>query len=371
MGDTLTAATPPRAASDRPGQRTVLPGQAPDGQHILAVLLKRSYTIVPNQRCRRAPQDRKLVAADTHFGDPMNTTVQYESDFVPFKLATDVVLNANAYAPSGRPVQELVASVGIGDSIIRSVYVIGNRRAHYRPGGSPVFGDPVPFTVLPIRYERAFGGVDVRSDAKLACAYGRNHLGLGFAIRNAPDVVEDLELPNIECPTDRLCCGHFIHMDQLPEPVGFGWYMKVWRPRMLLAGVMPADAALAHELRQVYRQAIPAQQLAMYDQTELPPMDFRFFNGASSGLVLPDMRGDEVVRTKHLTPDGRLDFMLPGEAPRLRIDIGGGAKTPEVRLQTVMIRLDEGEVDLVWCGAIPFPGPNWLPEMRRLDIEVV
>jgi hypothetical protein len=316
-----------------------------------------------------------LVAADTHFGDPMNSTVRYESDFVPFKLATDVVLNANAFAPDGSPVQDLLASVGIGDDVVRSLYVVGDRHAHHRDGGTPVFSDPVPFTVMPIRYERAFGGVDIRSDPKLACPYGRNHLGLGFVIRNAPEVIEGLALPNIESPTDRLTperlsCGHFIHMEQLPEPAGFGWYMKMWRPRMLLAGVMPADIVISRELRQAYRTMVPAHQLAMYDQTELPPMDFRFFNGASRGLVLPYLRGDEVVRTKHLTPEGRFDFMLPGEQPRIAIDIGGGSQTPVVRLHTVMIRLDEGEVDLVWRGAIPYEGPNWLPQMRRLEIHI-
>jgi len=152
MIDALAAATPPPVAADRSGERIVLPGQAPDGQHILAVLLKRSYSIVPGQRCRRTAKDRKLVSGDVHFGDPMNSTVRYESDFVPLKLATDVVLNASAYAPNGRPVEELIASVEIG-SVIRSVHVIGDRRAHYRSGGDPVFGDPLPFTVMPIRYE--------------------------------------------------------------------------------------------------------------------------------------------------------------------------------------------------------------------------
>ena len=75
------------------GKHVVLPGQTPAGEHILAVLLKRSYTIVPGGGCVRAPADQKLHAGDVHYGDPMNTTVKHESDFVPFKLATDVVLS--------------------------------------------------------------------------------------------------------------------------------------------------------------------------------------------------------------------------------------------------------------------------------------
>lgn len=370
----LTATGLPSAVAAPPGERVVLPGQAPDGQHILSVLVKRSYTIRPGRRCQRSPKDRRLVAGDTHFGDPMNTSVRHESDFVPFKLATDVVLNGHAHAPGGAPVSELLATLAVGD-VAHSLLVVGDRAAHHRHGAAPLIGDPVPFTQMPIRYERAYGGVDVRSDPALACGYARNHLGRGFAIRNAPEVVEGLELPNIEDPGDRLtperlCCGHFVHMDGLPAPQGFGWTSKHWRPRALLAGIMPADVALARELRQSYRQVVPPAQRALYDQTELPPMDFRFFNGASSGLVLPWLRGDEVVRTRYLTPESELSFALPGEQPRIGIDIGAGAETPEVKLQTVMIRLDERELDMVWRGAIAYPGPDWLPHMRRMEVEV-
>ena len=366
------AATAPPATDA--GSTIVLPGQTPGGRHILSVLVKRTYAIANGRGCVRAARDRPLVPGDVHFGDPMNTAVQEESDFVPFKLATDVVLNATAHAPQQRPVQELVASLVVGEAV-KHVLVVGDRVAHHRAGLDPVFSDPAPFVSMPVRYELAFGGVDVRSDPKLACAYGRNHLGRGFAIRNAPEVVEGLPLPNIEDPDDRrtpqrLCCGHFIHMDSLPVPQGFGWVLKYWRPRALLAGVMPADLELARQLRAGYRLAVPPNQHAMYDQTELPPMDFRFFNGASPGLVLPYLAGDETVRLLNLTEDGMLTFRLPGERPAVTLDVGQGPVAPEVVLQTVMIRAEEGEVDLVWRGAVPYPGPDWLPEMRRFDLDV-
>ena len=79
MADTLAVAAEPRAA-DRRSETIVLPGQAPDGDHILATLVKRSYTIIPGGRCQRAPKDRKLVASDTHFGDPMNTAGLSDAD---------------------------------------------------------------------------------------------------------------------------------------------------------------------------------------------------------------------------------------------------------------------------------------------------
>lgn len=356
------------------GQHTILPGQTPEGEHVLSVLLKRSYAIRHGHRCVRATVDAPLAAGDEHFGDPLNTTIRQESDFVPWKTATDVVLNGAAHAPGGRPVQELAVRLTIG-AASKAVLVLGDRVAHHRPGRAPLFSDPAPFTAMPLRYERAFGGVDIASDPTLACVYGCNHLGRGFVIRDAPEAVTGLELPNLEDPEDRLtperlCCGHFIHMDQLPAPQSFGWTMKYWRPRALLAGVMPADAALARELRAAYRPMVPAGQRALYDEAGLPPMDFRWFNGGSAGLVLPFLAGDERVSLEGMHPDGEILFSLPGERPSVTLDIGFGPHMPETVLQTVMIRLEEEALDLVWRAAIPYPGPDWLPGMRRLDLAI-
>jgi hypothetical protein len=41
-----------------------------------------------------------------------------------------------------------------------------------------------------------------------------------------------------------------------------------------------------------------------------------------------------------------------------------------VVLQTVQIRLEERELDLVWRAAVPYPGRDWLPQMRRMQVFV-
>src|SRR5829696_4869850 len=104
---------PTAPADPRRGQTIVLPGQTPAGEHVLSVLLKRSYRIVPRATCVRAESDRKLVPGDKHWGDPMNTSVKWESDFVPFKLATDVVLNGTAHVAGGGKATELIASLQV------------------------------------------------------------------------------------------------------------------------------------------------------------------------------------------------------------------------------------------------------------------
>jgi hypothetical protein len=81
-------------ADTRSGERRiVIPGQAPDGTPILSVLVKRSYRIQHNARMSRLPEAHPLVTADIHYGDPLRGPVRFESDLVPWKLATDVVLN--------------------------------------------------------------------------------------------------------------------------------------------------------------------------------------------------------------------------------------------------------------------------------------
>jgi hypothetical protein len=65
-----------------------------------------------------------------------------------------------------------------------------------------------------------------------------------------------------------------------------------------------------------------------------------------------------------------LQFRLPTEAPRIGLDIGEGVSEPEVVLQTAMIRMEDRQVDLVWRGAVPYPGPDWLPEMQRMDVLI-
>jgi hypothetical protein len=359
---------------ERKVQKVLLPGQSPDGQYILSVLVKRTYQIVPGKACMRADADAKIIPGDQFWEDPMNSSVKLESDFVPWKLATDVVLNGKAYAPKRRPTAAFLAELEVGVAR-KQVLVLGDRVTRFAGGGVPVFTDPQPVAAVDLRYENAYGGADIYSDRKLPCLYARNPVGKGFVIRNTRETVDGLALPNLEDPNDRLtperlCCGHFMHWDRQPMPQSFGWYPKTWQPRASLAGIMPADRATEQELRKMYAQAVPREQRAMYEQTQIPDMNFQFFNGASPGLAVPLLKGDERVRAMNLTPDGTLEFQLPDERLGIGLDIGQGPQEPEVVLQTVMIRLEDERVDLVWRGAVPYPGPDWLPKMRKCEVSV-
>ena len=372
---TISIHDAPRCATDEhPIQKIVLPGQTSESEYILAVLVKRSYDIVPGSCCRRAKADRKLVAGDIHYDDPINSTVQFETDLVPFKPATDVVLNGRVYAPPGRRVSELKASLII-DQRRKDLLVLGDRMARYREKQDPVFTDPELFETIDLRYERAYGGVDIFSNPEMQSVYPRNHLGRGYVISNTRRSVEKLLLPNIEDPNDpltpdRLCLGDFKNWERQPMPEGFGWRTKTCLPRASYAGIMPADRGLERELRRAYSALVPPAQRKIYEGTSLPVIDFRFFNGASSALVLPFISGSEQVRLVNLDPSGDTKFQLPGERPRIGLDIGKGMQEPLVVMHTLMIRAEDLQIDLVWRGAVPYPGPDWLPEMKKMEVLI-
>ena len=265
----------------------------------------------------------------------MNSPVKLESDFVPFKLATDVVAERHRLTRRTerrpRPSRRRCRSV----TCRKDVLVIGDRVCRFREGQTPVFSDPEPLTSLEVRYERAYGGVDIYSDPKLSAPYRGIRWGGASSIANTKRAVDGLELPNLEDPNDRLtperlCMGHFMHWERQPMPQGLGWFPKHWRPRALLAGVMPADRAIrAARCGSAYAPSFRRLSARCTRQTELPDMDFRFFNGASPGLVLPFLSGTRMDPPDE--PDSRRSdcrFQLPGDRPQIGLDIGEGVQEP-------------------------------------------
>ena len=115
---------------------------------------------------------------------------------------------------------------------------------------------------------------------------------------------------------------------------------------------------------------VPKGQIALARQFKLPSFDIRFNNGASIGLVLPFMSGGERVKLTNMTKDGRLEFILPKEAPSIMLNISLGENELKPFLHSVCVRLDEMQVDMVWRGAHEYPGTDWLPEMKQMVIKV-
>ncbi|OAD22593.1 hypothetical protein THIOM_001592 [Candidatus Thiomargarita nelsonii] len=52
------------------------------------------------------------------------------------------------------------------------------------------------------------------------------------------------------------------------------------------------------------------------------------------------------------------------------LDIGLGEQSLDPVLQTLTIRAEDQQVDMVWRGALAYPGVDWLPEMKQMHVHI-
>jgi hypothetical protein len=268
----------------------------------------------------------------------------------------------------------MAVSVQIGGQK-KTLLVTGDRRCSYREDGLPIFTDPEPFNEMEIRYERAYGGRDEKSMPDIPFLYPRNFMGAGVVLRNVKEAIEGLPLPNIEDPQDLLSPERLLieapdrwHLQPLPQ--GFGWRQRTWYPRCALLGSYPAFVDAGTVTTEEHMGLLPKNHIALAKQSRLKPFEAHFNNGASYGMIFPNLSGSEPVVLGGLTPNGVLKFSLAGDVPSILLDIGRGMEQPPVQLHTVSIRPDDSEYDLIWRGASVYEGYSWLAKMKRLYGEV-
>jgi hypothetical protein len=359
------------------GTSTIVPTMDDAREPVFVVLAKRTYDVRPNATPTPVAEAVPLALIDRYYedGDPQTTTVQCEAEVAPFKLATDFVVIGSACAPGGKPVVSLDACVQIANTK-KQIRVIGDRDCEFNSGRAPRFKDPQPFTAMEIRYERAYGGIDDKSMPDVMFMYPRNPRGTGFLLANHAETVKELRLPNLEDPQDlltpdRLVLGDPEKWPGQPLPQGFGWFPKIAYPRCSFVGALPAYVGPAVPLKEETLGLVPRNQIALGRQFRLPSYDVRFNHGASLGLTVPFLAGGEAVRLTNLTPDGVLAFSVPSEKPQMALDIGSGASELPPVLHTACVRVADRQLDMIWRGALRYPGVEWLSQLKRLTAEVV
>src|SRR5262249_12480122 len=266
---------------------TVVSGQTETGAPIFSVLVKRTYEIRPNQPAVRAERTKPMVMVDEYYdhGDPEYYTVKYEADLAPYKIATDVVLIGKAYAQEGKPGPKMGVMLQVANyqKVIR---VTGDRQCIYQSNQPPGFTDPVEFTEMEIRYDRAYGGTYMKSDPNRMFPYPRNPVGAGFALKNTREVIDGLILPNLEDPNESLRPHRVVleepeQWNRQPLPQGLGWFQRNWYPRCSFVGAVPGFVNPDEVMKEEALGIVPQNQIALARQFKLPSFDVRFNNGAS------------------------------------------------------------------------------------------
>ena len=245
----------------------------PEGRRRLGLVLKRTYIFRDGGGCDAAEEDQQEPLTFQEFPyeelePPLVSPVRLDNDMFAFRPKTDLVVQGSAYTYfSG--VSKTHVAVRIG-TFERSIRVYGDRQLMRGLDGKLRFSDPEPFDAMPVRYDRAYGGVDVTAlrrrpapkmlrelaqvmpdipiDTDTPFHYARNPCGRGFLIDDDEESLAAVQVPNLEFPFDwitpeRLATGSVHGWVTAPLPACMDWQSAGWFPRIayLGAAVFPPD----------------------------------------------------------------------------------------------------------------------------------
>ncbi|WP_233888744.1 DUF2169 family type VI secretion system accessory protein [Paraburkholderia flagellata] len=296
-----------------------------EGREIWLVAVKATFDILADGSSMVSKEQPPVLRVPCYHGEPGKSSIKYDTDLVLTKKTTDVLVIGNAWAPGGKAVTELDAGFRVGP--VTKILHISGDRVWTRFGASK----PSPFVKMPLVYERAFGGVDLRSEQAERDWDWRNPVGTGFCISHANSIGRPL--PNFEYPAMLMQSGN-----DRPTPAGFGPICSHWQPRAGFGGTYDEHWA---------RKRKP-----------LLPEDFddRYFQCAPIDQQSPQfLRGGETVVIENLSPRGTLRFGLPilHIGFETRFDDGTSEVHKTRALHTVILEPDYPRVSIVWHSALP------------------
>ena len=327
-------------------------GKTAEGAPFLSVIIKGTFKIPPHGGgpARAAAEQLPIFTADEPY-DPEQPggVLKFESDLVPFKPRTDVILVGHAYAPYGRPAKVVDVEIEVG-ALKKKLRVFGDRAWSFpseQHDAIPYIAGPAEFVKMPLTWDRAFGGIDktagIVGNRKPWCE--RNYLGKGFCGARTVASINGTALPNIEDPDDLIRTW-----DSNPRPAGCGFFPRNSRPRADWWGT--------------YDEKWKAER-----KPELP-LDFRFdaYNGADLTLQgAPYLLGNEVVTLAHVMVGGGVTtFHLPRfQAHAAAIQAGVPQEMP-TNFDTLVLIPGRSLFYMVWRGtlALQTEDPSEIQEVR-------
>lgn len=255
------------------------------------------------------------------------------------KARGEMLLAAQAHPPGGAAVRRMAVRATLG-TLDKQLLVSGDRQWQYRLVPLHQVTAPLPFVVMPISYDRAYGGP----------RYGDNPSGQGYTGRRFGAFVGENHgrMPNIEYPGATLRNHH----EALP-PAGFGPLDLRWRQRQRMAGT--------------YNKAwLDKVFPALPDD-----IDWSVFNAAAEDQQLAGFfDGGEAYRLEGLHPR---DEVIEGTIPAMtvRAFVMRQGQTPAAAEELPM------QLDTVWFfphlerGVCIYRGRTTVADSDALDLAAV
>lgn len=172
------------------------------GREYAVIVAKASWSIPTSGQRPKPLVPFPLAKADDYAGEPGLSALRYGNDMALFKPRCDIIFDACAHAPQGKPTKELIAGFRVG-AATKLVKVIGNRYWRKRLGFLTL-SDAEPFQSIPLHYDRAYGGslaFEGKKGAQMADTYLPNPAGCGWAGKHTAQQLDNTPAPNLETPS--------------------------------------------------------------------------------------------------------------------------------------------------------------------------
>lgn len=297
------------------------------GAEFWLVAIRGSFEIGPDGRQVLARDQTEVQRVPVFAGDPMNTGLITDSDFVLWKAGTDVLVQGNAITRSQVPDTRSGVRIKVAD-VDKSLVVVGDRTI-YEGGSGFALTAPRAFSEMPITWERTYGGWDRKGETQVW--EPTNPAGCGFAHDHRH--LFQTPAPNVEYPSKPY------GGPRSGQPASLGPVAQHWQPRVGHAGTYDK---------------------AWQDSRDpLVPSDFdrRYFRSAPTDQQTSEpLVGYEEVRISGMTPDGQLGFRLP----RIVFDVvttfrGGADVRQSPAIHTLWLIPNRSRFEMVWLSALEVP----------------
>lgn len=291
-----------------------------------------------------------LCFEDSYDGDPARSPLLSEQDIAPEKPATDLVLQATAYAPHGAARPDWPVGVSIPGRLDYAFHVRGP--TFWQKSWLRGWHQPPPLAVTEVRldYRLAFGGA-VAASGGSEHVHEANPAGIGLA---DPERMHD----ESRFPAPQIGTLAEFEAQDITTPMqvqGFGPIARAWTPRRQMAGTYDQNWQTNRHPRL--------------------PLDFdpRFWNFAPLPLqITPYLTGDEEIHLRNLHPTRPTDRLrLPAIRPLARLAPAG--QTIDLALDTVALDLrgseDAHSLTLIWRGRFPASELHQALRIEMMDID--
>ena len=281
------------------------------------VVAAKATVELPREGIARLAEEQAFLTGDMFWEDDPERSLRYAEDLALLKPQGETWVSGTLR--TAEPITELACLARVGDVEMR-FDVIGDR--WWREDGGQTA--PVPFTEMPLCWERCFGGP----------GFEANPVGRGVGA-DPRDPAGRVALPNIERH------GRLVRsVEERPEPAGVWPVPRTWPERMRLLGTA-YDGAYLRERWPYFAE------------------DFRWshFQAARDPQRIAGYwRGDETIELAGLHPEHpRLRCRLPGLRARAFVLPRGHEQGPlreiPMVLDTISIDAGAGTASLVWRGS--------------------